>query len=70
MFFLRTLAVPAPPQTNSEIFDYALVAPVARSDLSLLAGMAPPIMAQVGSGRWIVRPISLGTVAAIRAEGV
>src|SRR6202171_406901 len=41
-----------------------------RFDLSLLAGMAPPIMADVGSGRWIVRPISLGAVAAIRAEGV
>src|SRR5260221_70591 len=43
MFFLRTPAVPAPPQANSGIFDSALVAPVARFDLSLLAGMAPPI---------------------------
>src|SRR5882672_12604997 len=28
-----------------------------RFDLSLLAGMAPPIMADIGSGRWIERPI-------------
>ena len=40
-----------------------------RFDLSLLAGMAPPVMAHVGSGRWIVRPISLGTVAVTRAQG-
>jgi hypothetical protein len=39
-------------------------------DLSLLAGMAPSIMAHIGAGRWIVRPISLGTVAVTRAQGV
>jgi hypothetical protein len=44
--------------------------PVAHCDLSLLAGMAPPIIAHVGSGRWVVRPISLGAVANTRAHGV
>jgi hypothetical protein len=39
-------------------------------DLSLLAGMAPPIMARVGSGRWIVRPIAQGAVAITWAHGV
>src|SRR5712671_240248 len=36
-------------------------------DLSLLAGIAPPIMAHVGAGRWIVRPIAQGAVAVTRA---
>jgi acetate kinase len=43
---------------------------VARFHLSLLAGMAPSIIAHVGSGRWIVGPIALGAVAIIRAHGV
>src|SRR5258708_37708573 len=48
--------VPAPPGIRRRR------RPLRRFDLSLLAGMAPPIMAHVGSGRAIVRPISRGTV--------
>src|SRR6267154_4709665 len=39
-------------------------------DLSLLAGMASSIMAHIGAGRWIVRPIAQGTVAVTQAQGV
>jgi hypothetical protein len=50
--------VPALPQTTP------------RFDLSLSAGMAPPITAHVGSRRWIVRPIAQGAVAIARAHGI
>src|SRR3981189_3322954 len=39
-------------------------------DLSLLAGMAPSIMAHIGAGRWIVRPVAQDTVAITWAHGV
>ena len=35
----------------------------------LSAGMAPSVMARVGSGCWIVGPIALGAVAIVCAHG-
>ena len=39
------------------------------ADLNLWAGMAPSVIARVGSGCWIVGPIALAAVAIVWAHG-
>jgi hypothetical protein len=54
----------------NKIFQLSDHNPVGLMDLNLWAGMAPSVIAPVGSGCWIVGPIALAAVAIVWAHGV